>query len=121
MTRGRLLGAVLLALLLRSLIPVGFEPAADGSLSLVMCLQGFPPAFTALPGHPGQGGHGATGNDGHCSFCTGFSAAPPSPLLAALFLLFAGIVAVSVTVAAPAGIRLVRLPQARAPPAPFRS
>jgi len=119
MTRARLMGVVLLALLLRSLIPIGFEPASDGSLSLVMCLQGFPPAIAA-PGHPGQG-HGATDDDGHCSFCTGFSAAPPSPLLAALFLLFAGIVVVSMTVAAPAGISLVRIPQARAPPAPLRS
>lgn len=109
------MAAALLLVALRSLIPVGFEPASDGSLSLVMCLQGFPPAL-AMPGHPGPG-HGVTDNDSHCSFCTGFSAAPPSPLLAALFLLFASIAVVVVTIAAPAGIRLVRLPQARAPPA----
>lgn len=115
MSRTRLLGAVLLALLLRSLIPVGFEPATDGSLSLVMCLEGFPSAMT-MAGHPGHG-HGITDNDSHCSFCTGFSAAPPSPLLAALFLLLASIAVVAATIAAPAGIRLVRLPQARAPPA----
>lgn len=119
MRRARLIAAVLLALALRSLIPVGFMPASDGSLSLVMCLEGFPPAI-ALPGHPGHG-HGLPDNDSHCSFCTGFSAAPPSPLLAALFLLFASIALVAATIAAPAGIRLVRLPQARAPPAPIRS
>lgn len=116
MTRTRLMAAVLLTLVLRSLIPVGFEPASDGSLSLVMCLEGFPPAMV-MAAHPGHG-HGVTDSDSHCSFCTGFSAAPPSTLLAALFLLFASIAVVAATIAAPAGIRLVRLPQARAPPAP---
>jgi hypothetical protein len=104
---------VLLVLALRSLIPVGFMPAADGSLSLVMCTEGFPP--TAIPGHASHG-HGLTDSDSHCSFCTGFSAAPPSPLLAALFLLFASIAVLAVAITAPAGVRLVRLPQARAPP-----
>ena len=117
MSRARLIAMVLLAVALRSLIPVGFEPASDGSLSLMMCLQGLPPGL-ALPGHPGAG-HGDTDSDNHCSFCTGFSAAPPSPLLAALFLLFASVAIVAVTIATPADIRLVRLPQARAPPAPL--
>jgi hypothetical protein len=113
MTRTRLLAAVLLALALRSLIPVGFMPATDGSLSLIMCHDGFPPAL--LSGH-GSHGHGVRDND-HCGFCTGFSAAPPSQLPAALVLLLAGMAAVAVALAAPAGIRLVHLPQARAPPA----
>jgi hypothetical protein len=114
MTRTRLLAAVLLALALRSLIPVGFMPAADGSLSLIMCHDGFPPAL--LAGHASRGGHGIRDND-HCGFCTGFSAAPPTQLPAALFLLLAGFAAVAVAAAAPARIRLVHLPQARAPPA----
>ena len=120
MSRTRLLAVALLAMALRLLIPVGFEPATDGSLSLVVCLQGFPPAVAAAA-HPGVGhpapGRGVTDNDSHCSFCTGFSAAPPSPSLAALLLLLASFAIVAVTIAAPAGIRLVRLPQARAPPA----
>jgi hypothetical protein len=115
MIRTPLIAALLLALALRVLIPVGYEPATDGTLSLTMCLDGFPPAI-ASPGHPGPS---HPDSDGHCSFCTGFSAAPPSPLLAALFLLFASIAIVAVTIAAPASIRLVRLPQARAPPAPL--
>jgi hypothetical protein len=112
----RLIAAVLLALALRSLIPIGFMPAADGSLSLTICTEGLP-AGMGMPGHQSHG-HGAAGDD-HCGFCTGFSAAPPAPLLASRFLLLAGIAVVAMTRAAAVGICLVRLPQARAPPAPL--
>lgn len=128
-TRARLIAAVLLALALRSLIPIGFMPAMDGTFSLVMCEEGLPPGLLpaapdrsmpggmVMPGHPGHGHGDADG--GHCSFCTGFSAAPPTPLLAAaLCLLLAGIAVVVTTAVPPAGVRLVCLPQARAPPAP---
>jgi Protein of unknown function (DUF2946) len=129
-----LVGVLLLALALRGLIPVGYMPAADGSLSLMICPDGFPawllpagktgamPAGMGMPGGmahsgPGRSGHGAMVGD-HCIFCTGFSAAPPALLPAAFFLLVAVIAVVTVTVAPPIGIRLVHLPRARAPPAP---
>ena len=128
MTCTRLMAVLLLALTLRSLIPVGFEPASDGSLSLTLCPHGFPAGLLAegkagpmpggiSPGHQTHG-HGAA-EDSHCNFCTGFSAAPPSPVLTTLLLLLAGIVVAAFTAAPPDGIRPVRLPQARAPPAPF--
>lgn len=113
----RLIGVVLLTLALRSLIPVGFMPASDGSLSLILCPHDLPLGLAS--GHQTQG-HGAS-DDSHCNFCTGFSAAPPSPLLAALLLLLTGIAVLSVVIAAPGGIHAVRLPQARAPPASVRS
>jgi len=128
MTRTRLVGAVLLALALRSLIPLGFMPAADGTLSLMICPAGLPPGFLdagrsaampagmAMPAHPGHG-PGAV-DDGHCIFCTGFGAAPPALLAALLLLLVAGIAIVTLTIPPPSGMRLVHLPQARAPPAP---
>lgn len=128
MRRTRLMAAVLLALLLRALIPLGFMPAADGTLSLMICPAGLAPGLLpegkgkAMPdggmmsGHqrPGQGAM----DDSHCIFCTGFSAAPPAQLPATLFLVLAIAAAFAVTMAAPAAVRLVHLPQARAPPAP---
>jgi hypothetical protein len=128
--RARLVFAILLAFALRAVIPLGFMPAEDGSLSLMICPAGFPAALLAgksmpmsdgmpMPAHqqPGQGaGHGAT-DDGYCAFTTGFSSAPPPLLLAVLFLLLSCVAIVAVTVLAPAGIRLVHVPQARAPPA----
>jgi len=112
---------------LRALIPVGFMPAEDGTLSLVICPGGFPPALLRVQKtmqddmgmpmpQPHHSGHGIM-DDGYCVFTTGFSFAPPPLLVAALVLLLACIALVRTRVAAPAGIRLVHLPQARAPPA----
>jgi hypothetical protein len=127
-TRQRLIAAVLLALALRALIPLGFMPAGDGTLALMICPAGFPSALLpqqktmqddmGVPGMPmrqHQSGHGLM-DDGYCVFTTGFSSAPPPLLLAALVLLFACLGVVRTRVAAPAGIRLVHVPQARAPP-----
>jgi hypothetical protein len=126
-TRQRLIAAVLLALALRALIPLGFMPAGDGTLSLMICPAGFPPALLpqqktlqddmGMPGMPTpqHSGHGLM-DDGYCVFTTGFSSAPPPLLLAALVLLLACLGIVRTRVAAPAGIRLVHVPQARAPP-----
>jgi hypothetical protein len=125
-TRQRLVGAVLLTLALRALIPLGFMPAGDGTLSLMICPGGLPPGL--LPGQkpiqddmgmpmpqPHHGGHGVM-DDGYCVFTTGFSSAPPPLLVAAFVLLLACVGVVRTLIAAPAGIRLVHVPQARAPP-----
>jgi hypothetical protein len=123
--RRPLLVLALLAFGLRALIPIGFMPSADGTLSLMICPAGFPPellrqAKAAADGMgmpmPGRPGHGLM-QDGSCVFTTGFSAAPPPLILATLYLLLAIIAIVITVLPAPAGIRLVRLPQARAPPA----
>lgn len=118
---------MLVALALRALIPIGFMPAGDGTLSLMICPGGFPPALlpqqrtmpdgmgmpVPQPHHPGHG----LMEDGSCVFTTGFAAAPP-PLLAAAFVLRLACRGVAITrMAAPAGSRLVPIPQARAPPA----
>lgn len=135
-TRARLVWAVLLAFALRAFIPVGFMPASDGSLSLMICPGGLPaellqghgmgqgmrdsmgmpmPGGVGVPAHQ-HPGHGLM-DEGYCAFTTGFSSAPPPLLLAALVLLLSCVAVITVTVLAPAGIRLVHLPQARAPPA----
>src|SRR5512146_1034280 len=115
---------VLLAFALRAIIPVGFMPAGDGTLSLMICPGGFPPALLpekqivqdgmGMPmpqphHHQGQG----VMDDGYCIFTTGFSSAPPPPLVAAFGLLIAILGIARTRVLAPAGIRLVYVPQAR--------
>ncbi len=125
-TRARVVFAALLAFALRAFIPVGFMPASDGSFSLMICPGGLPAGLYSdksmpmsggmqMPAHP-QHGHGLM-DEGYCAFTTGFSSAPPPLLLMALFLMLLRVTVTSVTVLAPAGIRLVHLPQARAPPA----
>lgn len=126
-TRARLIWAVLLAFALRALIPLGFMPAGDGTLSLMICPGGLPPGLLPAMGKsmPMSGGmpmpqqhHGhGSADQSYCAFTTGFSSAPPPLLLVNLLLLFTLAALIAVTVLAPAGIRLVHLPQARAPPA----
>ncbi|HJS90228.1 MAG TPA: DUF2946 family protein [Steroidobacteraceae bacterium] len=122
------LALALLAFTLRALIPIGFMPAADGTFSLMICPGGFPPqllpqAKAASDGMgmpipmPSRHGHGLM-EDGFCAFTTGFSAAPPPLIPAMLYLLLAVIAIVLTSTAAPALIRLVHTPQARAPPIP---
>lgn len=127
--RPRLVLLFLLVLGLRALIPVGFEPAADGTFSLTVCPHGFPPGLlpqqemmhdgTGMPmPQPHHQGHGDADGDSYCAFTTGFSSAPAPLLVVAPELLIACLGVVFTRVSAPAGIRLVHIPQARAPPAP---
>ncbi|MGH8303028.1 MAG: hypothetical protein ACRET5_16340, partial [Steroidobacteraceae bacterium] len=119
---------------LRALIPVGFMPASDGSLSLMICPGGLPgwvlpgrsmppsdgirmSGAMRMPAHP-HPGHSLM-DEGYCAFTTGFSSAPPPLLLTALFLLLSCIAVVAMTVLPTDGTRLVHIPQARAPPAPL--
>lgn len=102
-------------------------PAGDGTLSLMICPGGFPAALLPqqqmmqdgmgmpMP-QPHHNGNGVR-DDGYCVFTTGFSSAPPPPLVVAFVLLIACIGVVLSRVAAPAGIREIHVPQARAPPA----
>ena len=125
-TRQRLVVAVLIALALRALIPIGFMPAGDGTFALMICPGGFPPALLPqqkamqddmgmpMP-QPHHGGQGLM-DDGYCVFTTGFSAAPPPLLVVALVLLLACIRVACSRMVTPAGVRLVYVPQARAPP-----
>jgi hypothetical protein len=113
--RPRLVLLALLAFVLRALIPVGFMPATDGTLSLTICTDGLPPALlTTQAQHPGHGDPDA--GDSFCAFTMGFSSAPPPILVAAFALLVICLGVVLTRVLAPAGIRLFHIPQARAPP-----
>ena len=111
--RPRLLLFLLLAVALRSLVPVGFMPAADGTLSVMICPDDFPPAPQQH-----QQGHGDADGDAYCAFTTGFSSAPPPVLVVALGLLIVCLGVVFTPLPAPVGNRFVHIPQARGPPAP---
>lgn len=112
--RPRLLLLILLAVALRVLVPVGFMPATDGTLSVMICPDGFPP----VP-QQHQQGHGDADGDDYCALTTGFSSAPPPLLVVALGLLIACLGVVLAPAPAPVGNRFVHIPQARGPPAPI--
>lgn len=103
---------------LRALIPVGFEPA-NGSLSLVLCQEGFPAQFfshgrRSAP-HGRTSGHG--GQESHCAFCNGASPAPAFsclPTIARVAPVAIGVVGVFTP--STHSVRLSHTPQARAPP-----
>jgi hypothetical protein len=126
----RLVLLILLALALRALVPVGFMPATDGTFSLMICTDGFPPSLlpqTMTPDGKGMPmpqpdqhhGDGDANDGGYCALTTGFSSAPPPLLVVAFALLVACLGVVLTQVPVPAGIRLVHIPQARGPPAPL--
>jgi hypothetical protein len=119
--RPRLALLVVVVFALRALVPIGFMPADDGSLSLMICTDGIPPALLPeqkMMPQPHHGGHGDTDDgDAFCAFTMGFSSAPPPVLVLAFALLLVCLGIVLTRVAVPAGIRLVHIPQARAPPA----
>ena len=111
-----LAGLVLLLFALRALLPVGFEPASDGSFSLVICQDDFPPLL-----HPSGAPQGAPKHGDLCTFCSSPSPAP-APLLLSLvsILLFVFCAVAFRTLSSVETIRLVHMPQARAPPPPKR-
>lgn len=111
--RPRLLLLTLLAVSLRVLVPVGFMPATDGTFSVMVCPDdGFPPGS-----QHDQQGHPDADGDVYCALTVGFSSAPPPLLVLALGLLIVCLGVVSIPRPAPVGSRLVRIPQARGPPA----
>lgn len=118
-SRARITWVVLLAFALRALIPIGFMPAADGTLSLKICGEGFPAALLdpAAHGHAAATGAGHHSHEDHCPFC-GASTPAPGPLFMALAcVVWVVIATAALAVSSRSLIRLLHLPQARAPPA----
>jgi hypothetical protein len=143
--RQRILAGILLAgVASRALIPAGFMPSADRPFSLELCWDGFPAVLLAqsepthahsadldsMPGHSmaGEGWHGAMGgvhhhhpgtapHNEHCVFGSACSAGPVSqPPLANDCSIAHRLERVEfASIAQP--VRLVHLPQPRAPPA----
>jgi hypothetical protein len=115
---------MLVAFASRALIPPGFMPASDRWFSIEICWEGLPAemlGMDSMPAHPQQGVHlhhhsGSPSHSEHCVFGTACSGGPiphlPLPsdisptqqLRAVAFVSFAG------------AVRVVHLPQPRAPP-----
>jgi hypothetical protein len=121
--RTQLISLLLVAFALRALIPPGFMPSSDRPFTLEICWEGLPAAMLAQsePREPGEHHHhhpsGSPAHSEHCVFGTACGAGPiphlslPSALASAQELR-----AVDFRSAA-LPVRLVHLPQARAPPA----
>ena len=108
-------GVMLFAFVVRALIPQGFMPANDRTLSLQICPEGFPATLLWHSGHhhPGSGHSFAE----HCTFSTGPAQglpAQPALLANASLLQLAPIAACLGTAAV---VRLVYLPHSRGPQA----
>ncbi len=119
-SRPLLVVLALLGLGLRALIPVGFDPA-PGSFGVVLCPEAFPPGFLATSAHSRTAGS-TGGRPTHESPCTFCNSPNPGPLsLTAILAPRISMVAtwsVAAFAPGPTGIRVVHIPQARAPPRP---
>jgi hypothetical protein len=113
-TRTLIASAMLLAFVVRALVPQGFMPASDRTFSVEICPEGFPAQLLAHVGHHHPGTHWHTE---HCVFGSACATGPAShvPLLTWLSLT-ESVPATHVTSAAIV-VQLVHLPQTRGPPA----
>jgi hypothetical protein len=110
-TRELIAALMLAAFAVRALVPEGFMPARDGSLAVEICPEGFPTQLLPHAAHHHGGSHAD-----HCAFgCAGAGGPLTSP---------APIADPSPAWRSPArqlpsvavAVRLVHLPQPRAPP-----
>jgi hypothetical protein len=109
-----LAGIMLAAFAARALVPAGFMPAADQPFSIEICWEGFPAALLAHGAHhhhPGSPPHTE-----HCVFGNACSAGPiPHLSLPGDHSIARRLEPVEFASTAQA-VRLVHLPQPRAPP-----
>jgi hypothetical protein len=108
-------GVVLFAFVVRALIPQGFMPASDRTLSLQICPEGFPASLLRHSGHHHPGGGHSSAE--HCAFgapAAQGTAVQPA-LLAQASLVQRAPLAPRLDTAAV--VQLVYLPHVRGPPA----
>jgi hypothetical protein len=103
---------VLVALMLRALIPAGFMPGGAGPLSLVLCHDGLPAQFLSHHEHHDQG---SSSHFDHCPFGGLASAPVPDSILTVRIAQLANDPAPAFE-SSPIIVRLVLLPQPRGPP-----
>jgi len=119
--RGReLIAALILAAFgVHALLPAGYMPGG-GRLSLQICPEGLPAQFLAGgAAHPHHPGSPTPGHTDHCAFgCAGAGGPLPQFSALATVALISHAPPVDAAAVAPA-IRLVHLPQPRAPPGPL--
>jgi hypothetical protein len=112
-TRELIASILLVALVFRGLVPAGFMPAGDRPFSVQICHDGFP---TQLLSHDGSKHPGSPSHFEHCVF-GGVSTAGPTPHVAPVLSVALTRFGLVFTMApSPVSVRLVHVPQARAPP-----
>ena len=112
-TRELITSILLVALVFRGLVPAGFMPASDRPFSIEICRDGFRTERLTADGsrHSRSPSHFE-----HCLFGSGSTAGPTpcdAPVLSVALIRFGSVFAV---VPSPVSVRLVHVPQARAPP-----
>ncbi len=106
---------MLVAFATRALIPAGFMPTSERPFSIEICWEGFP-ADMLTHGEPHHHHSGSPSHSEHCVFGTACSAGPtpylplPSDSSSAKQLRAVAVVSIA------GAVRLVHLPQPRAPP-----
>jgi hypothetical protein len=108
-------GLLLLAFVVRALVPQGFMLASEGQLSIEICPDGFPAQLLGHAAHHHHGG--AHWHAEHCLFGSASASGPVShvPSVAPAFI--AGLAPAAPLDSAAVTIRLVHLPHVRGPPA----
>jgi hypothetical protein len=106
-------GVMLLAFVARALIPQGFMPASDRTLSLQICPEGFPAKLLRHSGHHHAGGGNSFAE--HCVFGAA-AAAPTAQTAPPAYAPFVQLAPVAFSLDAAGVVRLVYLPHARGPP-----
>lgn len=114
-TRELISSILLVALVFRGLVPAGFMPASDRPFSIEICHDGFP---TQLLSHDGTRHSGGPSYFEHCLFGGGLTAAPTPHVAAVLSVALNCFGSISAVVPSLVSVRLLHVPQARAPP-PF--
>ena len=112
-TRELITSILLVALVFRGLVPAGFMPASDRPFSIEICHDGFP---TQLLSHDGNRHSGGASHLEHCLFGSGSIAGPAPHVAPALSVALTCLGSVLTAVVSPVSVRLVHVPQARAPP-----
>jgi hypothetical protein len=119
-TRELISSILLIALVFRALVPAGFMPASDRPFSIEICHDGFPTQLLPHDGshHSHDGSHhpGHSSHFEHCLFGGGSTAGPTPHITTILSVALTRIGSVFVFVPSPVSVRLVHIPQPRAPP-----
>jgi hypothetical protein len=104
---------LLVALVFRGLVPTGFMPASDRPFSIEICHDGFP---TQLLSHHGSKHPGSASHFEHCLFGSASTAGPAPHIAPVLSLALTRLGLVFAVEPSPVSVRLVHVPQPRAPP-----
>jgi hypothetical protein len=109
---------LLVAFVLRALIPPGFMPASDRPFAIEICWEGIPAQMLAQSEHAAHHHQhsGSPSHSEHCVFGTACAAGPISHLPLLSDVSSAQQLPAPGLVSSAGAVRLVHLPQPRAPP-----